>query len=81
MKTALSIPDDIFTKAEHLRHKLGRSRSALYAEAMRQYLASHASHEANDITERLNRLAGELNEEYSAFEGMARRTLQRVEWE
>jgi metal-responsive CopG/Arc/MetJ family transcriptional regulator len=38
MKTAVSIPDEIFQEAERLRQKSGASRSALYAEAIRTYL-------------------------------------------
>ncbi|HMS46909.1 hypothetical protein [Candidatus Neomicrothrix sp.] len=38
MKTAISIPDEIFQAAERLRESTGASRSALYAEAIRTYL-------------------------------------------
>lgn len=38
MKTAISIPDEIFQEAERLREESGASRSALYAEAIRTYL-------------------------------------------
>ena len=38
MKTAVSIPDEIFQEAERLRQESGASRSALYAEAIRTYL-------------------------------------------
>src|SRR5712692_3162654 len=78
MKTAISVPEEIFAQAERLRRKLGKSRSELYSEAVREYLASH---DPDEITERLNRLADELYEEYGAFEGMARRVLQRAEWD
>lgn len=38
MKTAISIPDDLFEAAERLREQTGASRSALYAEAIRAHL-------------------------------------------
>ncbi len=38
MKTAISIPDEIFQEAERLRLESGASRSALYAEAIRTYV-------------------------------------------
>ena len=76
MKTAISVPAEIFEQAERLRRKLGKSRSELYSEAVRQYLVSH---DPDEITQRLNRLADDLNEEYGAFEGTARRVLQRAE--
>lgn len=38
MKTAISIPDDLFEAAEQVRLQTGTSRSALYAAAIRSYL-------------------------------------------
>jgi metal-responsive CopG/Arc/MetJ family transcriptional regulator len=42
MKTAISIPDPVFREAEALAAELGLSRSALYAEAVREYLAARS---------------------------------------
>lgn len=39
MKTAVSIPDDIFKEADRAARRLKWSRSRLYAEALREYLA------------------------------------------
>jgi len=39
MKTAISLPDDLFDSAEALATRLGVSRSQLYADALRTYLA------------------------------------------
>ena len=36
MKTAVSIPDDIFEKADKLAAELSMSRSAFYAKALRE---------------------------------------------
>ena len=38
MKTAVSIPDDIFAEAEKLAATLELSRSALYAKALKEML-------------------------------------------
>lgn len=38
MKTAVSIPNDLFEAAEQVRRQSGESRSALYAAAIRSYL-------------------------------------------
>ena len=38
MKTAISIPDDIFISAEHLAERLNISRSELYTHAIRRYV-------------------------------------------
>ena len=40
MKTAISIPDDIFQAAEELSKRLGLSRSALYTKAVAAFLQS-----------------------------------------
>ena len=39
MKTAISIPNDIFDSAEHLAKRLNMSRSELYTRAIKQYIA------------------------------------------
>jgi metal-responsive CopG/Arc/MetJ family transcriptional regulator len=51
MKTAISIPDDLFESAEELAQQLGVSRSELYATAVAEYLAKFRG---EDITARLN---------------------------
>ncbi len=38
MKTAVSIPDDLFAEAEKLAQQLELSRSALYAKALKEML-------------------------------------------
>ena len=43
MKTAISVPDDIFQAAEEMAKRLGMSRSQLYATAVREYLEAHRS--------------------------------------
>ena len=42
MKTAISVPDDVFQAADRLAKRLAMSRSQLYAEAVEQYVADHA---------------------------------------
>ena len=39
MKTAISVPDDLFQAADALAKELGVSRSKLYATAVSEYLA------------------------------------------
>jgi hypothetical protein len=51
MKTAISLPDEIFESADALAKRLGLSRSELYATAVAEYLAKHRD---EDITSRLN---------------------------
>jgi len=56
MKTAISIPDSIFESAEVLAHRLGISRSELYAKAVSTYLKKHRN---DRVTEALNKIYGE----------------------
>ncbi|MCC6807926.1 MAG: hypothetical protein IT381_10920 [Deltaproteobacteria bacterium] len=42
MKTAISIPDELFRDGERLAKSLARSRSQLYADALREYLTRRA---------------------------------------
>ena len=43
MKTAISLPDELFDAAEKMARRLGMSRSQLYATALREYLEAHRS--------------------------------------
>jgi len=43
MKTAISIPDDVFQAAEELSKRLGMSRSELYAKAVAMFVKGHKS--------------------------------------
>ena len=51
MKTAISVPDDVFESADELAEELGVSRSELYSTAVAEYLAKH---KAQDVTAKLN---------------------------
>jgi len=41
MKTAISIPDKVFTSADQVAKKLKLSRSQLYAKAVAEFVAEH----------------------------------------
>jgi antitoxin MazE6 len=58
MKTAISLPDELFEEADGLADKLGVSRSQLYARALSDYVAHHRE---SDVTERLNAVYGEVD--------------------
>ena len=53
MKTAVSLPDDLFRMAEATSRRLRVSRSELYARAIAEFLKGQ---QGNAITERLNRV-------------------------
>ena len=78
MKIAVSIPDDVFEKAERLARHRYRSRSDLYTRALAEYVARHAP---DRVTESMNAAlatVGESDDDFAADAG--RRTLGRVEW-
>jgi hypothetical protein len=41
MKTAISVPDPVFDRAEGVSKRLGLSRSTLYSKALEAFLSSH----------------------------------------
>ena len=78
MKTAVSIPDDVFADAERLARRLKKSRSQLYSHALREYVSRHSG---EDVTEALDKICGELSKGDDGFAAAAsRRRLRRVEW-
>ncbi len=78
MKTAISIPDDVFKGGERLARRTRKSRSQLYVDALKEYLARHAP---DEVTEAMNRACAEVGEPADPFvSAAARRILERTEW-
>ncbi len=78
MKTAISIPDDVFESAERLARRTKKSRSQLFSDAVREYVARHGQEE---ITEAMDRVCAELGQPTDEFVTAAsRRTFERNEW-
>jgi metal-responsive CopG/Arc/MetJ family transcriptional regulator len=78
MKTAVSIPDELFRRADEVATRLGKSRSELYREALDDYLARR---DPRVVTAALNDLADELADDHAGLVDVAaRRTLTRTEW-
>lgn len=77
MKTAVSIPDDLFADAEQLARELKKSRSRLYCDAVREYLARHS---AESVTEALDQVCAQLEPDTGATSAAARLTLERSDW-
>jgi len=77
MKTAISIPDDVFEDAEALARATGQSRSQLYSRAVREYVARHAP---DSVTAALDTFCAELPPDTGFTTAAARRTLERSEW-
>lgn len=77
MKTAISIPDDVFGDAEMLARELKQSRSQLYSRAVREYVARHSS---DSVTAALDIVCAETPADHGFIKAAARRTLEQSEW-
>jgi len=78
MKTAVSVPGDVFGRADRLARRLKKSRSSLYSEALTEYLARH---DPDQITEKLNALSAVTSEPAHRFVvSAARRILEHNDW-
>ena len=78
MKTAVSIPDNVFEEAERLARRTKRSRSQLFSEALREYVARHAP---EDVTDAMNQVCAEVGGAVDEFVASAsRRVLEGSEW-
>lgn len=79
MKTAVSVPDDLFARVDRLARRSRRSRSEVYSAALREYVARHAP---DEVTEALDRVAAEAGvsgiEQFSA--AAAARTFEMSDW-
>jgi len=69
MKTAVSVPDDLFRRAEATARRLRVSRSKLYATAIAEFLKQR---DGNAVTERLNAV-------YSRWPAKVDRRLHRAQ--
>jgi metal-responsive CopG/Arc/MetJ family transcriptional regulator len=78
MKTAVSIPDEVFEGAERLARRTNRSRNRLFTDALREYLARHTP---DKVTEAVNSALSQVGEEEDSFVSSATRAvLKRTEW-
>ena len=79
MKTAVSIPDAIFKRAEAFAKRTRRSRSRVFSDALAEYLGRH---EDGAVTETMNAALAEIGDDaYDPFVSAAARiTLERTQW-
>lgn len=84
MKTAVSIPNDLFEGAERLARRTRRSRSRLFSDALREYLAHHTP---DNLTELMDKALAEIGAGPGIGHGKdtftssaARSTLRQIEW-
>ena len=78
MKTAISLPDDVFEAAEAVVEARGWSRSRLYTEALRQYLKRE---DPSEITARLDQVHSTETDSAREFRRRVNRALfSASEW-
>jgi metal-responsive CopG/Arc/MetJ family transcriptional regulator len=81
MKTAISLPDELFESVERIVKRSKRHRSEVYADALREYIARHAPED--ETTRQLNEAleaAGDSDEDIEFLHAAARQTLKKIEW-
>jgi metal-responsive CopG/Arc/MetJ family transcriptional regulator len=78
MKTAVSIPDDVFEQVERFARRTKRSRSEVFGAALREYIARHAP---DEVTDAINRAVYEIGDQTEDFVAAAAlRVLEKTEW-
>lgn len=80
MKTAISMPDEVFERAERYAKKLGVSRSELFTRAVLQFLERQ---QVREVRESYNRAFGPdaADDDAEAMRRQAaRKALLEVEW-
>lgn len=82
MKTAVSIPDELFQTAEKIAKRLGIPRSQLFARALEEFVQVHNK---DNVTDKLNEIysSEENNKEFiikSHSVEVLRRSLKNDTW-
>jgi metal-responsive CopG/Arc/MetJ family transcriptional regulator len=80
MKTAVSVPNDLFAEVERLARRSGRSRSEVYSAALREYVARHEPDHVTDALDRVIEEVGDQPGDVRFTQAAARQTLESVEW-
>ncbi len=73
MKTAVSLPDQLYQEAEKTAHELGIPRSQLFARALEDFISMH---KRENITERLNRVYSKIDQ--SEFTQMTNASIEAI---
>ncbi|MDR2185201.1 MAG: ChpI protein [Treponema sp.] len=76
MKTAISLPDQVFYEAEETAHYLGIPRSRLYLNALLEYLEKN---NRKKITEKLNEVYnGDYYKEFEQIENAGLESIREI---
>ena len=78
MKTAISLPDDLFAEAERLARETKKSRSQIVREALTEYLVRH---DVEGMTELVNRVCRDVDTRLDPLlDAAGRKVLVESEW-
>jgi predicted transcriptional regulator len=78
MKTAVSIPDELFRRADELARRVGKSRSQVYQEALAEYLLRR---DPAAVTQAMDEVLEDVQRAPDGWLSEAgRHTLERSEW-
>ncbi len=78
MKTAISLPDELYGEVEDLARKMRKSRSQLYRDALEEYVARH---QPDEIRDSLDSLVDDLDgADAELTDAAARKVLETIEW-
>jgi predicted transcriptional regulator len=78
MKTAISVPDEVFEKAEATAKRLKISRSELYSRALQEFLDTHSP---DRVTAAWDAVVAELGQPDTSVSAPAsRRVFETTEW-
>jgi hypothetical protein len=80
MKTAISVPDELFEAADRLARRLGSSRSELYATAVAEFLERH---KFQGVSERLDAVYADepqVSELDPVLDALQRKALPQEDW-
>ena len=78
MKTAVSIPDEVFEAAEKAAKRLGVSRSELYANAVREFIERYRR---ENITEKLDEIYADAEQGLDPnLELLQSKSLSKEDW-
>ncbi len=78
MKTAISLPDEVYHSADQLAKRLGMSRSELYSKAVSNFINAHKN---EAVTQALDQIyAKEKSEIDPVINVMQLRSLPKESW-
>lgn len=81
METAVSLPEQLFIRAEEYAKKHGLSRNELYVKAVSEYIRKKDKQEEKDIVQTINKMCDNLDTSLDPqMRAASKRTLSSSEW-